>query len=706
MNVQLLLVGLLILVQTTHARGFQEKPANPGPDAVDSRLSKYRNIYDKLHPWSPPGSKAAWGKERQAIRERLLVSTGLWPFPDKTDLAPKFGRVMKRDGYTVQHAMFRSMPGHYVTGLLYRPQNSVGKIPGVLCPHGHWQNGRFYDAGEKKAQEQLAKKAEFLPEAARFPLQARFVQLARMGCAVFHYDMVGYADSTAIDHRKDFNDANALLWLTNKMGLQTWNSIRALDFLSSLDEVDQDRLAITGASGGGTQTFMLAAVDDRLAAAFPAVMVSTNMQGGCVCENASYLRIGINNVAIAALFAPKPMAMSGADDWTIDIEAVGLPELRQVYSLYGKSTLVNAKAWPEFKHNYNSHSRHMMYDWFSEHLGLGLEEPPKERGFKPLTKDELTVFASIAKPTDTKGATAVRHDLRESAKKQLDSLLVGDPKTAVARYREVVGAAARVMFGVPRFEKDSIDGGLVDLSRPAAGLKARRRFKNGDLHVYRWAVAGKGGRERPAVVWVSGDGLDKFTTSEGLKSLTEDVRTYGSLLACSYFGHDSQAGELAKIRGDVDKNYGGLTYCYNLPLLSERVRDVATAIQVAEHNNASVTIVATGSAGPIGLLAAAASGVEVERVIVDLNGFSFDQVTSSGDEMMLPGAMRYGDIGGIAALALPSEMDIYGTDGIPSSSLKYLEATARLTGSNVTLHKEPLETAAVSKHLKQSRPGE
>ena len=100
------------------------------------------------------------------------------------------------------------------------------------------------------------------------------------------------------------------------MGLQTWNSVRALDFLASLPDVDPKQLGMTGASGGGTQTFMLAAIDDRLAAAFPAVMVSTGMQGGCVCENCSLLRVDTGNVEIAGLFAPKPQAMSAANDWT------------------------------------------------------------------------------------------------------------------------------------------------------------------------------------------------------------------------------------------------------------------------------------------------------------------------------------------------------------------------------------------------------
>src|SRR5205807_5057206 len=131
------------------------------------------------------------------------------------------------------------------------------------------------------------------------------------------------------------------------MGLQTWNSIRSLDFLLSLPDVDASRVGVTGASGGGTQTFILGAIDDRVTAAFPAVMVGTAMQGGCVCENCSYLRIGTGNIEIAGLFAPKPLGMSGADDWTIDIETKGLPELKALYKLMGAGGNVMAETHKE-----------------------------------------------------------------------------------------------------------------------------------------------------------------------------------------------------------------------------------------------------------------------------------------------------------------------------------------------------------------------
>src|SRR5262249_15323448 len=249
----------------------------------------------------------------------------------------------------------------------------------------------FDDGGEKGGKAQVEKKAEKTVEGGRYPLQARCAQLARMGCVVFHYDMVGYADSKDVGHAA-FNDVEAELRLQNLMGLQTYNSIRALDFLTSLPEVDSKRIGVTGASGGGTQTFILCGIDDRPAVAFPAVMVSTQMQGGCVCENAPYLRVGTGNVEFAALFGPKPLAMSGANDWTIDIEKKGLPELKLIYRLYGKPELVDAKCWPKFEHNYNQPAREMMYDWFNKHLDLKQQSPVEEQKFEPILPAKLSVY--------------------------------------------------------------------------------------------------------------------------------------------------------------------------------------------------------------------------------------------------------------------------------------------------------------------------
>ena len=425
-------VGLSFVVcELQAARPDRVFPEGKAP--ADSQLETVRELRDKYHPWSPPSTRKAWGAESKRVRRQLKVATGLWPAWSRGPVqAVIHGRVDRGD-YTIEKVYFSSIPGHYVTGNLYRPKRANGRRPGILCPHGHWPNGRFHDAGAEEAVKQLKAGAEKFEAGARFPLQARMVQLARMGCVVFHYDMVGYADSTAMPHRTGFGDVAAVLRLQNLMGLQTHNSIRAIDFLESLPDVDKKRIAVTGASGGGTQTFMLCALDPRPRVAFPAVMVSTGMQGGCVCENCSFLRPGINNITIAALFAPRPMSLSGADDWTIDIETKGLPELKAVYGLYGKSELIHAKCYPQFGHNYNQVSREMMYSWMNRHLKLGLDEPIRERKFEPMASSALKVFDDDhPQPRDAMSLEQYREAKTQLDERRYSELLAGAKKRAVA----------------------------------------------------------------------------------------------------------------------------------------------------------------------------------------------------------------------------------------------------------------------------------
>jgi len=410
----LVLLSLLITPAARAADDADIRVLPPGKTPQDSRLGKPRDLNDYF-PMTVPQSKEEWEARRQRIRERVLVANGLWPLPEKTPLGAVIHGKIDRDDYTIEKVFFASYPGHYVSGNLYRPKGKTAKVPGVLCPHGHWQDGRLFDAGEKAAQELVKGGGEKTLESARYHLQARCAGLARMGCVVFHYDMVGVADSKQIDHRAGFTDVAAELRLQSFMGLQTWNSIRALDFLLSLPDVDAKRIGVTGASGGGTQTFILCAVDDRPAVAFPAVMVSTGMQGGCICENASCLRQGIGNVDIAGAFAPKPLAMTGANDWTREIETKGLPELKALYKLYGAEDRVTAK-YLNFAHNYNQVSREMMYNWFNKHLDLGLTGPVVEKPFVPVPPKELSVYdEQHPRPKDAVGAERLREYMTEAS---------------------------------------------------------------------------------------------------------------------------------------------------------------------------------------------------------------------------------------------------------------------------------------------------
>ena len=159
----------------------------------DGRLDQLKDL-NGYFPFAPSPDREAWNTRAAALRTQLLVALGLFPLPEKTPLkAVIHGRIDCGD-YSVEKVFFESMPGFFVTGSLYRPAKMEGKGPAVLCPHGHWSDGRFYQLPEGGIAEQIRIGAEALPGNGGSPLQSRCATLARMGCTVFFYDMIGNAD--------------------------------------------------------------------------------------------------------------------------------------------------------------------------------------------------------------------------------------------------------------------------------------------------------------------------------------------------------------------------------------------------------------------------------------------------------------------------------------------------------------------------------
>lgn len=649
----------------------------------DKRLEKPKD-YNGYFPWTPPASLKEWEPRRQVVREQVLVANGLWPLPEKTPLNPTIHGKIERDSYTIEKVFFASYPGHYVCGNLYRPSGKTGRLPAVLSPHGHWNNGRFYTASDKDIAKQIEMGAEKTPEGAKYPLQARCAQLARLGCVVFHYDMVGYADSQQIKHREGFKDPEAELRLQNFMGVQTWNSVRALDFLLSLPDVDPNRIGVTGASGGGTQTFILCAIDDRPAAAFPAVMVSTAMQGGCVCENCSLLRVGTGNIELAGLFAPRPLGMAAALDWTKDIETKGLPELKALYRLYGAEDNVMARAHLEFPHNYNQVSRELMYNWFNRHLKFGLPEPIKEQPFVPVPPKELSVFDSAHPlPADAVDAEGLRRYLTEQSDRQLQALLPRDAG-GLKKFRDVLGPALRSLI----VDELPAQGPKIDL--PLKGEQAAK----GGAKVITGAISRHDQGERipitivskapdqwqgQLVVWIHPDGAASLWDGDKLVPAAQKILDSGNgILAAEVF----RTGALAQApRPDLKKlGFAGYYFGYNRALLADRVHDILSAVAFARTAPAvkAVHLVGFGEAGPWVALARGLCGDKVARTAADLNGFRFEQVKDFDDPMLLPGALKYGGLTTLAALAAPHELYLHNTQG--SGPAPFLEAAYQAAG--------------------------
>ncbi len=332
-------------------------------------------------------TEADWRARADSIRSHVRKGMELDVFPQRTPLNARFRNRMNLNGYTVESVAFESLPGFFVAGNLYKPAGRLKKksLAVILAPHGHFPKEDDY--------------GRFMQD-----IQYGAAAMARMGAIVFAYDMVGWGESVQLDHKYE-----------KVLAFQTWNSMRVIDFLLTLPEADPKRIAVTGASGGGTQTFMLAALDERIAVSVPVVMVSAHFFGGCSCESGMPVHKNGNtvytNAEIACTIAPRPMLMiSDGKDWTKNNETVEYPFAHHVYNLFGKASAVELAHFPEEGHDSGKNKRMAAYKFLAKHLRLDLAAITDANG--RINED----FVSIQS----------RNDLSYFKSDELDGLVKGD----------------------------------------------------------------------------------------------------------------------------------------------------------------------------------------------------------------------------------------------------------------------------------------
>ena len=626
-------------------------PARAGDETIprlDRRAVEVRTL-DTPYTFTPYADKDAWLARARFLREQVLVSAGLWPMPDKGPLNARVSGRIERADYSVEKVYFESYPGFYVTGNLYRPVGKTGPFPGVLSPHGHWAYGRLENGVDGS-------------------VPARCISLARQGYVVFSWDMVGYNDSRQVDHR--LLDPRLAQWGIGSLSLHLWNSIRSVDFLESLPDVDKSRLACTGASGGGTQTFLLTAVDDRIKVSAPVNMISHYMQGGDVCENAPNLRLDTNNMEIGALMAPRPMLMvSAAGDWTRDTPRIEFPAVQSVYALLGTK---DAVATVQFiaDHNYNRDSREAVYAWFGRWV-LGKADAAlfREAEVQVELPSDLLVFFGRELPKEAKTQPQIVKALIGARKAQLAALRPRDA-AALARFREVLGPALRHAVAA-----ESPGGEMVLetplLPGPTASprdLVVGRRGRGDRVPVRLWAPRAATGR---ATLVVHPDGVEGASGHEA--SLIESLRQRGHLVAAI------DAFNTGRARAPRDTSDRFFT-TYNRTDDANRVQDILTALAWLrqEPGAREVSLVGLERAG-LWCLLAQGLAPGLEAVVADADRFATESDESYLDRLSIPLLRSVGGFETALTLGLGTRLRVHDTGGVFDAAA--VETSARATGT-------------------------
>ena len=278
---------------------------------------------------------------RKEVRQRLGIDLLL---AQCVESKPILSKVRKYAGYTVQNFALETLPGLYVCGSVYAPK-SKGKHALIICPNGHFGGGRY-----------------------REDQQQRMGTLARMGAVCVDYDLFGWGESIlqvgSAAHRSSAAHT-----------IQAMNGLLILDYmLAARKDIDRKRIGVNGGSGGGTQTVLLSALDDRFTASAPVVSLASHFDGGCPCESGMPIQLaagGTCNAELAAIFAPRPqLVVSDGGDWTASVPTLEYPYLQRVYGFYDAKDKVTNIHLPKERHDFGPNKRNAVYTFFAEVFGL------------------------------------------------------------------------------------------------------------------------------------------------------------------------------------------------------------------------------------------------------------------------------------------------------------------------------------------------
>ncbi len=624
-----------------------------GATVSDRRLNQTRHT-DTVFVMPQYDTRETWEAKADSIRRRLLLSSGLVPMPEKTALNPVITDKIDHGDYTVEKVHFEVLPGFMCTGNLYRPKGD-GPFPAIVNPHGHWTNGRLENTD-------------------KCSVPGRCITFARMGAVAFTYDMIGYVDSRQFVHR--WGAEREKLWGLHPFALQLLTSIRAVDFVSGLEGVDPERIGCTGASGGGTQTFALYTADPRIKVAAPVNMISSTMQGGCVCENAPLIRYWNSNMEIGAMMAPRPLLMVAATgDWTRETPRVEYPAIKSVYALYGAEKNVEYAQF-NYDHNYNHDSRTAVYRFMGKHLidpthdWSGFTEPE----FTKDTDDKLRVFPGEGPMEEYKsrGQAEIIEQVIAMNRAKWDAELPADAAGTAAfqaKHGKVLGDVMGVSVPAPNDLRFTRVGDAEERSGCTVEHWVFGRTTEGDAIPAVLFRGKNNGAPQDAVIVVHGGGkralIDADTGKPGPLVAALVAQGKAVLAIDAFLLGEHGLPDNGFVRETPRVGAFSFLDTFQPTDAANRVQDVLTAaafLRGRRDLTGRIGLCGLGGGGLWSLLAAAVDP-GIGGVAADLDAFPLDDDTAWAKDNYIPCIRSVGDVRTAAAMIAPRPAALWNVSG-------------------------------------------
>jgi Acetyl xylan esterase (AXE1) len=407
-------------------------PESPGP-----RMTPYlryqldlawRQDEARRRKWEAIREERELLQLQQELREKLLEVIGGLP-TEKTDLHPEITGKVQRGGYSIEKLIFQSLPGVYVTALVYSPDDHSQKHPAVLVPAGHATNGKIHYQG---LTQRLVQRGYVV--IAWDPIgQGERSQFWDPKAGKSRYNLV-CAEHAVLGNLAYLAGANLARW-------EIWDGMRAVDYLLTRPDVDAERISITGTSGGGTQTALIAALDPRIKAAVPSCYISSlpmRMANRIFADPDSdpeqdlygMISNGVDHVGLLMLMYPRPVMVASAvlDFFPIEGARKTFREAQGFYEKFGHGDRI-AMVEGYHKHEYSAENQEAALDFLDRFnkmpMRTGLEQVSE------LPDRDLLCTTSGQVMEDKNDARSLMDVIREYYQERKESLKV----TLAAAYR-------------------------------------------------------------------------------------------------------------------------------------------------------------------------------------------------------------------------------------------------------------------------------